>query len=90
MKTSFVRPAFFGVLATLAAFAAGCAGPQVKSPVGVSATQYEYVDVHGSKIPVLVPKGSGLQPLHTTSPATIIKGEDNIQRALGPGRIPLK
>ncbi len=65
---------------------AGCAGPATKATVGVSASEYEQVYVTGSYIPVLVPKGSGLRPIHTISPAVIIL-QDDVQRALGNGPI---
>jgi hypothetical protein len=50
--------------------------------------EYDQVWVTGSNIPVRVPKGQR-HALHTTSPMVILKQED-VQRALGPGMIPLK
>lgn len=86
MKIRSAPVVLFVFSAALVAAFTGCAGPNTKAVAGVSAAEYEQVYVLGSYIPVLVPKNSGLRPVHTTSPATIIK-QDDIQRALGNGPI---
>ena len=89
MKTN-PRALAFVLFALTALGATGCVGPnaRVLPPNAIVVTEYEQVFVTGSNIPVRVPKGQR-DALHSTSPMVIIRQED-VQRALGPGMIPLK
>ena len=86
MKIAFRCPSVLaGIFASASLFALGCTS--AKKPVGplVAETappprfvtsEYEYVNVTGSQIPIRVPKGAGITGLPTSSPVSVMSGED--------------
>src|SRR5581483_483582 len=91
MKTCrlLVRFTGFVLLAGLAAALSGCAGMNagpMRSPF--VASDYEYVYVTGSHIPVLVRKGDSGLSASSLSPMAVVNPDD-MQHAVGPGRVPM-